>query len=381
MASTPFAARISSGHIPALDALRGISAFMVVFAHLGLLPVQAGALGVAIFFVISGFLITWLLLLENQRHASVSLSAFYIRRTLRIFPAFYVSWIVCVLGAWLSRTPFSWAEVGASFIYMGDYYNALRTGAGVAGIMGITWSLGIEEKFYLLWPWIFHRYRNNYRTLLRVVATCLFCTWVYRLAVWLLLSPPRDYLRYAFESRLDNIAYGCLAALLLKAGYIDGLLCRLTSAWHNPLLTMGLLASSFAIEILAGDNYHYTLAMSLDAILIVTLLIQLVFLVSTPAWKWLEIAPLRFAGTISYSLYLYHPVAIAWVGRTIPTARWAVQLSASLFLAIGTAVVSYYVIERPFLKLKDRLARPAPRQREGVLPARPGFHGPEGFYR
>ena len=86
--------RIRGQHIPALDAVRGIAALLVVITHMGLLPRQFGALGVAIFFVLSGFLITWLLLRENDQAGDVSLRNFYVRRTLRIFPAFYVFWAV-----------------------------------------------------------------------------------------------------------------------------------------------------------------------------------------------------------------------------------------------------------------------------------------------
>ena len=93
--------RIQGQHIPALDAVRGIAALMVVFTHMGLLPRQFGALGVAIFFVLSGFLITWLLLRENDQAGDVSLRNFYVRRTLRIFPAFYVFWAVSICATLL----------------------------------------------------------------------------------------------------------------------------------------------------------------------------------------------------------------------------------------------------------------------------------------
>src|ERR1035438_9210790 len=96
------AQRLSKSHIPALDGIRGISAFLVFAAHAGLLPRQSGALGVAVFFVLSGFLITWLLLRENDSSGTVGLKAFYIRRSLRIFPAFYVFWFSCLGAAWIT---------------------------------------------------------------------------------------------------------------------------------------------------------------------------------------------------------------------------------------------------------------------------------------
>src|ERR1700678_807442 len=91
----PLHSGLSSGHIPSLDGLRAIAAFLVVFYHFGFDSCPAG-LGVLAFFVLSGFLITWLLLKEEERSGSISLKLFYIRRSLRIFPAYYVYWLISV---------------------------------------------------------------------------------------------------------------------------------------------------------------------------------------------------------------------------------------------------------------------------------------------
>jgi peptidoglycan/LPS O-acetylase OafA/YrhL len=186
--------RIQGQHIPALDAVRGIAALMVVFTHMGLLPRQFGALGVAIFFVLSGFLITWLLLREDDQTGNVSLRNFYVRRTLRIFPAFYVFWAISICTALLRGAQVLWPEAWASFFYMGDYYAALdlRAGAGTATIMGLTWSLGVEEKFYLIWPWVFRKFRNTASTLLGICLGTVLLVWLYRVLVVLLLNVPRD---------------------------------------------------------------------------------------------------------------------------------------------------------------------------------------------
>ena len=126
-----------SSHLPALDAVRGIAACLVVFAHI-LGPLKLGATGVLIFFVLSGFLITWSPLRELERTGEISIHNFYVRRTLRIFPAFYVFWVVCVVVAHVTHASFSWAEAIASFFYMGDYYTAIHP-SHAHQIMGITW--------------------------------------------------------------------------------------------------------------------------------------------------------------------------------------------------------------------------------------------------
>src|SRR5262249_39709282 len=137
-------------HIPKLDGLRAISALLVMLYHFGL-PIPAG-LGVTCFFVISGFLITRLLLDGHERTRRVSLKDFYIRRSFRIFPAFYVYW--AGITVWLVyRRHVIWGQAVSSFFYVCNYYQGLHHYPSTP--YSRTWSLGVEEQFYLLWPWVF----------------------------------------------------------------------------------------------------------------------------------------------------------------------------------------------------------------------------------
>ena len=147
----PLPVALASGlelkQIPALDGLRAIAAFLVVLYHGGI-AVSPGGLGVLAFFVISGFLITWLLLDEQERHGGVSLRLFYVRRTLRIFPAFYVYWVLVVaLSAIRHRVV--WPQAIASLFYVNNYYQGLFGDPNTG--LSHSWSLGVEEQFYLLW--------------------------------------------------------------------------------------------------------------------------------------------------------------------------------------------------------------------------------------
>ena len=155
--TSAFVAKLAGSRLPCLDGLRAIAAYLVVLAHIGILqriaPDNWGPFAVNIFFVISGFLITFLLIREFEKNSKVSIRKFYLRRTLRIFPAFYVCWgFTLVLGIALHRKFGPWEPV-ATFFYMGDYYRAFHDSPKL--LMGIAWSLGIEEKFYLLWPMLF----------------------------------------------------------------------------------------------------------------------------------------------------------------------------------------------------------------------------------
>jgi peptidoglycan/LPS O-acetylase OafA/YrhL len=352
--NTALLARLSNGsHIPALDALRGIAACTVVFGHTVGYP-QLGSLAVSVFFVLSGFLITWLLLRESESTDRVSLRNFYLRRTLRIFPAFYVFWIVCIVAAWYRFARFSWGEPIASLFYMGDYYSALSA-TNVHQIMGITWSLGVEEKFYLLWPVAFALWFRNPRKLFRFTVFFIAGIWVYRAIAALWFPLPDHYLHYAFESRLDTILYGCALALAFKLGKIEPLLRAVDKVKVLPFLLTFVLVRVALLEHHVSLPVFYIFGFPLISLLVMVLLIQFVFLGALRGWGWLDHPSLRFLGRISYSLYLYHIVVIATVEFYFMPAlrlRWAIPI---MYLgSVAVAYTSYRLVEQPFLRLKSR---------------------------
>ena len=136
------AAALDRSELPSIDGLRTVAVFLVVFYHLGFQV--NGGLGVLIFFVISGFLITWLLLKEESRWGAVSLRLFYLRRTLRIFPAFYVYWLFVVLGFSLLRQPVDMPQAIASLFYVNNCYQAVVGDPNTP--LSHSWNLGIEEQ-------------------------------------------------------------------------------------------------------------------------------------------------------------------------------------------------------------------------------------------
>jgi peptidoglycan/LPS O-acetylase OafA/YrhL len=120
-----------------------------------------GGTGVLVFFVLSGFLITWLLLKEEERFGTISLKLFYLRRTLRIFPAFYVYWILLVGSVLIVGRRVLIAQAVCSLLYVNNYYQAIFGDPNTG--LSHTWSLGIEEQFYLLWPVTFLLLKANKR--------------------------------------------------------------------------------------------------------------------------------------------------------------------------------------------------------------------------
>lgn len=338
LAADPLAANLSKREIPSLYGLRGVAALAVVVWHYldawKLSYLFPGPFAVTLFFELSGLLITWLLLNELEATGGIDKRQFYLRRALRLFPAFYVVWILCRLAG-----PFagSWAY----FFYAGDYYTALRQHYS---IMTPAWSLGVEEKFYLLWPFLLVRIER--KSLIRGLAAILVIEPVYRSI--LTHFGFRTYTWFAFDAKLDPIVLGCLIALLVKNGWK-------APRWVNhPLTPIGALALVFLCQQIS-DLVTYLLAIILVAV------------ICRPP-RFLNNRLVRYFGTISYSLYISHVYArdVVWQ-RFAGYFHFGTVIAALISqIAVAALIASalHFSIERPFLRLKNRFHKARPLQPE-----------------
>lgn len=346
----PLRAKLSSSRIPALDGLRALAVFLVILYHFTYDWVPA-SLGVLAFFVLSGFLITWLLLKENEKTGAVSLSGFYKRRALRIFPAFYAYWGGCLLLLLVTGHKVVWPDVMSAFFYVSNYYQALRHPA--YSFVSHTWSLAIEEQFYLLWPVCFYFGRRNLKRLTWSLAGLIGFVWVYRVALCLLFHVDQAYIYRAFDTRIDNLMVGCLIAVLMKRGALQRVWRTLSAKVYLPLLTIALLAGSSYFTV-HSDLYRDLVSFAFEPLLVGALMVQLIAFSQTRTWGWFDAQPMRYLGQISYSLYLYHPAVGYQVFKRLPSLPLWQSLGIALLATIATASASYYFIEKPFLRLKDR---------------------------
>jgi peptidoglycan/LPS O-acetylase OafA/YrhL len=341
-ASNRLLANLSQREIPSLYGLRGIAALTVVSYHYlegsklnGIIP---GPYAVTLFFELSGLLITWLLLKEIETTGRVAWGFFYYRRALRLFPLFYVIWILCRMA-----DPFPGSV--ATFFYMGDYYTALT---GHYSILTSAWSLGVEEKFYLLWPWLLVRIKGQMR--IKVLSGVLLFEPVYRSTLTLIGF--RTYTWFAFDTHLDAIVLGCLIAILAKEGWNPPRwLFHRATPWIALVLVFALQSQ--------GDIVTYLLA------------VILISVVSRPA-ALLNSGVARYFGRISYALYLCHVYtsAVIWPRLCVHILRHvSLPLSLIAQIAIATAFASmlHFVVERPFLLIKDRSANLIRQQLHGNL--------------
>lgn len=341
---------LAGRHLPALDGLRAVAVFTVIAYHLGIDAVP-GDLGVSAFFVLSGFLITWLLLREHEASGTLSLRQFYVRRVLRIFPAYYA--FIAVSFAIDSVRGDHWPSgLGLSAVfYLVNYYNALH-GHPVTSIAH-AWSLGVEEQFYLMWPIVLLLLlRGGTMRAARVLAVVIVGVMLWRCALYLGAGVGTAYVYNAFDTRFDNLAVGCVLALTAGTPWLQRVAGWLAS---SPLAPVATLAALLVSRTAVGDTYHYAVGFTVDAVLLAVFIVQLLQLSRSGLWSWLESPPARYLGAISYPLYLWHLWGLG-VGHRFQTAGLVGEFGAGLLASVALATGSYYLIERPFLSLKRRIA-------------------------
>ncbi len=342
-----FAQRLTQPHLPALDGLRAVAVSVVIAYHLGF-PIS-GDLGVTGFFVLSGFLITRLLLAELDKTGGIDLGRFYLRRSARIFPAYFAFLAGSALLDAVRGEPWPGQLVLAGALYAVNYYNAFH---GHEGPIAHAWSLAVEEQFYLLWPlgllllWRLPRPWIGPALGTLVLGSMAWRSWCFH---GLGLGP--QYVYNAFETRMDALALGCLLAVLLRQDRWCRVAEGLAPGAGWPLLTIALVGLSRG---LGSRPYHYAVGFTVDAALLALLMTQLLVLAGRPGWAWLDWGPMRWLGRISYPLYLWHLLGTG-LGRRLPGPE-SLQALAGILVSIGLAAASWYLIERPVLRLRG----PAP---------------------
>lgn len=341
-----FGATVRARHLPMLDGFRAVAAFSVVFAHgYGVALFD----GVTAFFVLSGFLITTLLLREREATGSVSVPAFYLRRTLRIFPAYYACVIASFAIDHVAGNPWPEGLAASAAAYLVNYFNAFNGHPDTS--IAHMWSLGVEEQFYLLWPAIFIALaRFGLPTLRAGLIVLIGFGAVWRAALYFSGVVGQAYLYNAFDARFDNLAIGCLLATVATDPRTAQFARRVGAAAWMPLVTLGLMM--LVLTALSSTARHL-IGFTLYAALVAILIVQLLQLRASAMWRWLDFGPVRFLGTISYPIYLYHGWGLG-LGEWLTDVPHLGRFIAGTVFTVAGAVGSYYIVEQPFLRLKQR---------------------------
>jgi peptidoglycan/LPS O-acetylase OafA/YrhL len=359
--STPVSGRFRLGYLPALDGVRAVAVLSVMFHHTGA-PILFGLwMGVEIFFVLSGFLITTLLVQEWDDTGNISLGRFYARRALRLFPA--LATLLAVL-ALVAATVVSdeqaaklWPAILATLFYASNWTIVFDWFS--LGPLGHTWSLAIEEQFYMIWPpvlvWLLARGTNR-RRIMTYVAAAVVASAILRAVLWHNgASQGRVY--DGLDTRADGLLIGCILGLLATSDALPRPGRALTVASTGSIVILGALA----LFTKTSDGYMYYGGLSVIAIATATVLAQILVGPSRLLRRVLTFAPLIWVGQLSYGFYLWH-WPIFYTTYNVLDGDAATTLSRKAFIvAVEVAItlvvtsLSYYLVEQPFLRLKSRL--------------------------
>ncbi len=349
-------AAIQATHIRGLDAFRAIAVLFVLLGH-GIEAAPAWApwlaplasLGVKLFFVLSGLLITRLLLDEIDRNQRIDLMRFYKRRFARLMPAFYL-YLVVAIGILLMRgKPVPWDAVGSAVLYVTNYFQAFN--GAPTHIVSHCWSLAVEEQFYVIWPllltWVMRRrWRPE-----RVLAIAIVTIWAWRLGLVLFTDTSEAYLYRALDTRGDELSMGCLLAVLTRQPAWQA---RLASCLRMPGLVPALMVMLYVSTTFTGGDrlLRFGIAFMFDTVFIGALLLAAGTL-ATHGQGWiarlLNQATLVRVGQVSYFMYLFHGLIMHTSMRLIErfTGSFTLGLLGAIALVYIAARVSFVYFETP----------------------------------
>jgi len=329
------------GRIVALDGLRGVAVLAVLASH-AFGWAHGGFLGVDVFFVLSGYLITTLLLVERRRTGRFDVLDFYRRRIARLAPAYLLMLIVAVpIMAWPLAGVAHWPlplAVAATATYVANWANVADVDA--LGPILHTWSLAVEEQFYLFWPATFTLLSGGRRSLKRWLAAAITVVVVLRLVGWLVVPGIWPY--FATVTHADGLLSGCLLAVLLAGGRR----LPVSDRWSAGAAAAGVgalvvMAATLGIE----SGATYLVGLTLAAAATTAVVHHLVTRPGGLLGRVLEFGPLAWVGRVSYGLYLFHMPLFQLVqhGRLgfVPTTL--LEFGGTFALAAG----SWYAVERP----------------------------------
>jgi peptidoglycan/LPS O-acetylase OafA/YrhL len=322
-----------------------------------------GNLGVNFFFVLSGFLITYLLLVEKQNFGNIKVGSFYIRRILRIWPLFYF----CVffgfvlfpqLKTMLGQTPNETAQFPYYLSFLNNF-DFIKNGLPDASILGVLWSVAIEEQFYLFWPLLIYLFPVQYYS--RLFVAIVIGSFAFRYV------HADDGLILEIHSLacISDMTIGAIAALSVyrSKDFLAWVIAAPKWIW-GILYFLVFACYFFRQEIFAHGSFLLAFDRLFIAILFAMVILEQNF-AQHSLFKLSQYKLLSKLGTYTYGLYCLHMIGILIVAKGLATLGWnknvyqlvLLEGGLSLLITILLALTSYYFFESKFLKLKDRFAR------------------------
>jgi peptidoglycan/LPS O-acetylase OafA/YrhL len=363
--STPTAitgAPARPGPIPSLDGLRAIAVIIVLVSHAGFGDTIPGGLGVTIFFFLSGFLITTLLLDERNKAGRINIRHFYQRRAFRLLPPLFVTLAIAytLVALGLLGGGASLGGLSSQVFYFANYYTIFVDHGGTTPDgTGILWSLAVEEHFYILYPLVMFalfRFVNVRRVAIVLFSTLCVAALLWRW--WLVTRPGFDMLRtyYATDTRFDSILFGCILAFWRNPA-------RLPMDRRQPLMKpVDWLVLSAGVALLLatilyrGADFRETLRYTLQGIALMPIFWYAIRAATRLPFATLNTKLLIRIGVLSYGVYLSHFIILDLIAQNVHVQ---IPNIVRAFLALALACA--------FAALLDRYVDPYFRRRRAAL--------------
>jgi peptidoglycan/LPS O-acetylase OafA/YrhL len=354
-ALTPLAEQGQASRLPSLDGLRAVAVLIVVVGHylvrhdhstgfVNRLLTSGAALGVGLFFAISGFLITRLLLLERREVGRIHLWRFYARRALRLWPPLWVFVGVTAVLSLAGLANITLGDVLGALLFTTDYTG--NSAAAHGQVLFHTWSLAVEEQFYLLWPAILIVVGATSSRKLLVVAVA--GAPLVRVGCYVLIPAWRDAVDFQFHTRFDVLAAGCLLAAYWESPRLQDGLRR-----YRGRLTTACIVGIGLVEIVNASTtsraFMLVAGYSIESLAFAGLVGLALTSERTAGGRLLNSRGLVQIGLMSYSLYLWQQLFVH-----DPFGIFKIGL-VGVLAAFACAQLSWRLLERPLLPLRRRL--------------------------
>jgi peptidoglycan/LPS O-acetylase OafA/YrhL len=353
------------GYLPSLDGWRALSILVVLgehTKHTANFPHEwdvlfwwlfDGNLGVRCFFIISGFLITTLMLRETASRGSLDLKGFYLRRAVRILPVYLAFLVVVALLEYFTAFDQSASQWGRLLTFTTNFPNSGNF------LAGHTWSLACEEQFYLIWPVLFAAVGLRFALKMWLLGLPLLLCPIFRVVSYLKILPENGLFDgFSIFRYLDTLAFGCLLA------YAHPWIGWRLNISRTPIR----LVLGFGLILILGPYilqharvlgiFTVPFAATFQALGLCLLISLSIHYPSKGPSRILNLKPVTWLGQLSYSIYIWQqfyctqPDVFGW------QLMWFQSTPFWIFAALGTGIASYYLLERPLLRLRTRLHRP-----------------------
>jgi peptidoglycan/LPS O-acetylase OafA/YrhL len=334
--------------------MRAIAIGLVIASHTGAERFVPGGLGVTLFFFISGYLITGLLIKEDSAVGKIDIASFYIRRFLRLGPALITMISAVSVGYFFLFGTVSGTQILAGLLYYTNFFVYANFRAFFEGTLTMPfwplWSLAVEEHYYLIYPLIFAVAWKRRERFLAGLAILIIAVLVWRIVLVAYWRVPDIRTYFATDTRIDSILFGALLAVMLKTRFAG--MARYFEYW--PVVAAGALLLLLTL-FYRDPNFRETFRYSLQGIALLPLFYAVLFAPRfSLARMALELPAMIWIGRLSYSLYLYHAAAFFFVATLLPKANAMLLASISLPTGVAAASLSYYCVEKHFQKLRER---------------------------